>query len=107
MTKRSLKERLPLVGIDHPRTVTGLFALACVVLGTLAALPSLWPQSFPMLHPAAIDTDPENMLREDEPVRVFHNRMKRELSLHDLVVVGVVEFDAPRDTSARRLRGPV
>lgn len=37
-----------------------------------------------------IDTDPENMLSEDEVVRVFHNQIKKEFSLYDMIVLGVV-----------------
>lgn len=56
----------------------------------VAALPSIWPNTFSALHPLTIDTDPENMLPEDEAVRVFHHSMKREFSLHDIIVLGVV-----------------
>jgi hypothetical protein len=35
------------------------------------------------------------MLSEDEPVRVFHNQMKREMALHDMVVLGVVNETHP------------
>jgi hypothetical protein len=40
-----------------------------------------------MVH---IDTDPENMLNKDEAVRVFHNLTKKGFTLHDVVVLGVV-----------------
>jgi predicted RND superfamily exporter protein len=42
-----------------------------------------------------IDTDPENMLEAEEPVRVFHNTMKKEFGLNDMVVVGVVNSKNP------------
>jgi len=38
-----------------------------------------------------VDTDPENMLPQDAPVRVFHQEMKKEFGMYDLVVLGVVE----------------
>ena len=38
----------------------------------------------------SVDTDPENMLSEDEPVRVFHNEVKNRFTLNDIVVAGVV-----------------
>ncbi|MDD5116131.1 MAG: MMPL family transporter [Candidatus Omnitrophica bacterium] len=38
-----------------------------------------------------IDTDPENMLSEKEFVRVFHKEVKKEFSLHDYIVLGVVD----------------
>jgi len=42
-----------------------------------------------------VDTDPENMLSADEPARVFHNEVKKEFLLKDIIVVGAVakEFD--------------
>ncbi len=83
------------VGIDNPRTVTGVMVGVVVALVIAAALPTIWPQTFTALEPLRIDTDPENMLRPSEPVRVFHNRMKRELSLYDMVVVGVVDDESP------------
>lgn len=81
--------------VDHPRLVTGLIAVITVVLIALVALPSLAPGTFPMLSPVKVDTDPENMLSKDEPVRVFHDQMKKNLSLHDIVVLGVVNDTNP------------
>ncbi len=81
--------------VDRPWTVTAVMVAATLALALAAALPSLWPDAFPFLYPVRVDTDPENMLPEDEPVRVFHDRMKRELSLHDMVVVGVVNDEHP------------
>lgn len=37
-----------------------------------------------------VDTDPENMLPADEPARVYHNKVKKDFLLNDLIVVGVV-----------------
>lgn len=65
-------------------------ALFSLVLIALVAAPTFAPRSFSFLEPLKVDTDPENMLSADEPVRVFHNRMKAEFTLHDLIVVGVV-----------------
>jgi len=42
-----------------------------------------------------VDTDPENMLSKDEAVRIFHNQMKKEFSLYDIVVLGVVNEKDP------------
>jgi hypothetical protein len=42
-----------------------------------------------------VDTDPENMLSEHEAVRVFHNRVKKEFTLNDVVVLGVVNETNP------------
>lgn len=81
--------------VEHRRLMTILVGAVTVVFLLLAGLPTLWPRVFSFLHPAEVDTDPENMLPPDEGVRVFHNQMKRELSLHDMVVLGVVNEAHP------------
>ncbi|PQA89523.1 efflux RND transporter permease subunit [Hyphococcus luteus] len=65
-------------------------ALFSLILIALVAAPTFAPRAFSFLEPLKVDTDPENMLSADEPVRVFHNDMKKEFNLHDLIVVGVV-----------------
>jgi len=77
------------------KAITVVLVLVTVVVGLLAAVPSIWPKDFTVLNPITIDTDPENMLPADEPVRVFHNQMKKELSLYDMVVVGIVNDKHP------------
>lgn len=67
-----------------------------VIIILLVLLPSLKPEVFPYLKSLNIDTDPENMLDVGEPVRLFHNKMKREFSLHDIVVVGVINKEHPQ-----------
>lgn len=42
-----------------------------------------------------IDTDPENMLRASEPVRVIHSQIKEEFNLSDFLVVGFVNKSDP------------
>jgi predicted RND superfamily exporter protein len=42
-----------------------------------------------------IDTDPENMLPESQPDRVFHNLVEERFALHDAIVVGLVNEDHP------------
>jgi predicted RND superfamily exporter protein len=37
-----------------------------------------------------IDTDPENMLPEDEPVRIFNDEVKEDFGISDFIAVGVV-----------------
>lgn len=81
--------------IDRPRLITGIMVLVTGFLLLLAALPTIWPNSFTMLNPMTVDTDPENMLSEDEAVRVFHNQMKREMALYDMVILGVVNETHP------------
>jgi predicted RND superfamily exporter protein len=80
---------------DRHRLVTGVMVGVTVLVGFLAALPSFAPQLMPFTEPIHVDTDPENMLAADEPVRVFHREMKKQLSLHDIVVVGVVNEQHP------------
>ena len=63
--------------LQHARLV--FVGLAVLTIGLGSAIP--WIQ---------VDTDPENMLAEDDPARVFHNETKAEFSLHDLIVVGIV-----------------
>ena len=38
----------------------------------------------------SFDNDPENMLAEDEYIRVFHNEVKARYNLYDFVIVGIV-----------------
>ena len=38
-----------------------------------------------------IDTDPENMLEQRQPDRVFYNNIKKEFGINDLLVVGIVD----------------
>ena len=61
--------------VNHPRWVIGLAILMTVVMG--AFIPR-----------AVIDTDPENMLAADEPVRAIHSRIKAEFGLSDYLVLG-------------------
>ena len=82
--------RLANLSVKHPWIVTGVMVCMTVVLGLGAGLPSLWPGTFKTLNPLKVDTDPENMLPSDEAVRVYHNQMRRELALYDMVVVGIV-----------------
>lgn len=75
--------------INHPRMVTSAMILVTLALALAVALPTLWPGIIP-LPPVRVDTDPENMLDRSEPVRVFHNEMKKAFSLNEMIVVGVV-----------------
>lgn len=88
-------ESITQFSVNRPRLVTGIMVLVTGILALVAVLPSIWPQTFSMLYPVKVDTDPENMLSADEPVRVYHHKMKEELSLHDMVVVGIVNESHP------------
>jgi predicted RND superfamily exporter protein len=78
------------LAVNHPKLITWIVVLVAACLLLLAGLPSVWPDSFRALNPLKVDTDPENMLPEDEAVRVFHSQMKREMALYDMVILGVV-----------------
>ena len=77
-----LRERVIDVSIRYPRTVVA--AVIVLVLGLGSQIPRI-----------VIDTDPENMLPADQPSRVFHNQVKKDFNLHDIVVVGVVNEKDP------------
>ena len=68
--------------LDHPKVVALTLLVVTLVLGALIPL-------------VKVDTDPENMLSEKEAVRVFHNEMKREFTLYDMVVLGIVNEKDP------------
>jgi len=83
------------IPVDRPKTITVVMVLVTLLFAAGALLPSLWPQAFPVLHSVKVDTDPENMLSHNEAVRIFHDRMKKEMSLYDMVVLGVVNEAHP------------
>ena len=64
--------------IRRPKLITSTMVIMTIVLSLF-------------IVKIKVDTDPENMLPKDEAVRVFHNFMKKELSLNDMIVVGVVD----------------
>jgi predicted RND superfamily exporter protein len=68
------------LALERPRWVVA--ATILVTLGFLALFPRI-----------QIDTDPENMLPESEPVRVFHRELKETFGLRDFLVLGVVRED--------------
>jgi predicted RND superfamily exporter protein len=68
--------------LQHARLV--FIGLAVLTIGLGSAIPSI-----------KVDTDPENMLSENDPARVFHNETKDEFALHDLIVVGIVNDSDP------------
>ena len=76
------KQKIATYSIEHYKLITIIMVLFTLLLGAFIPL-------------IKVDTDPENMLPADEPVRVFHNQMKKELSLYDMVVVGIVNDKNP------------
>jgi len=72
-----LKHGIVEYSVSHYKLVAIVMAIFTVSLGSLIPL-------------IKFDTDPENMLSEDEAVRVFHNLTKEQFALYDIVVVGIV-----------------
>ncbi len=68
--------------VERPRWV--LILIALVTLGFAAGLPRI-----------QTDTDPENMLRPDAPIRVYNDQVKRWFDLQDVLVLGVVNDQDP------------
>jgi len=91
----NLARRTTAFATRHGAWVTLSMLVSTLVLVALAVLPSIWPQTFAALNPLRIDTDPENMLAADEPVRLFHDQAKDEFDLHDLIVIGIVNETDP------------
>ena len=79
-----MKSNNPLIhfSIERPRTVVAIMIVVTILLGL-------------MVVKVKVDTDPENMLSEDEPVRLFHNEVKKVFDLQDVVVLGVVNETHP------------
>ncbi len=91
----SIGAKLAEFSVRRYKLVTGVMVLVTLLAGIGAAIPSIFPGVISFLHPVRVDTDPENMLSEKEAVRVFHNQMKKLFSLHDIVVVGIVNEKNP------------
>lgn len=68
--------------VDRPKIIMAIFIL--IVVASLTQFPKI-----------TIDTDPENMLSEDEFVRVFHHQVKREFGLYDFIVLGIINEKHP------------
>ncbi|MBE0469299.1 MAG: MMPL family transporter [Methyloprofundus sp.] len=78
-----------LFSINHPKIISWIMTLFTVLIISMAALPNFFPEQLSFLPTIKVDTDPENMLADDEPVRVYNHQMKSEFSLSDIVVVGI------------------
>lgn len=57
------------------------------VIGITVLITAFFAAQFPKIQ---IDTDPENMLAADAPVRVFEHEMKETFGLSDFLAVGIV-----------------
>ena len=63
--------------LKHPWVV--ILAVLAMTLGFATRFPHV-----------TFDNDPENMLEEDEPVRLLHDDVKEKFTLFDFVIVGIV-----------------
>jgi predicted RND superfamily exporter protein len=72
-----MKNALIRFSTGRPRSVYAIVLLAVVV--TLGLMTQI-----------EIDTDPENMLPAEQADRLFHNQVEERFTLHDAIVVGVV-----------------
>lgn len=82
MSLKNVRQGFVRVALDHPRWV--FVGVAALVVGF----------GVQMRH-IRIDTDPENMLSDQEPVRIFHDKAKAQFGLHDTLVVGVANEKHP------------
>ena len=82
-----MKSALMNFAINHPKRV---FAYVATLLGAIlvaVALPYL-AAGIP-ISKVTIDTDPENMLSANEPVRVLNSKLSERFELHDAIVIAV------------------
>ncbi len=63
-----------------------------IIVAIALAITVFFGAQFPKV---SFDNDPENMLAEDEPIRVFHNKVKAQYNLYDFVIVGIVNEEHP------------
>ncbi len=76
------KQKIATYPTEHYKRITIIMVLLTLLLGAFIPL-------------IKVDTDPENMLSPDEPVRIFHNQTKKQFALSDIVVVGIVNNKDP------------
>ncbi len=91
----NITEKITEYSLKRYRLITLLMVIVTTIFILLSALPSVFPERFPYLNPLRVDTDPQNMLPSDEPVRVLNDSMKKDLQLYDMVVVGIVNEKHP------------
>ena len=72
-----IKDAVARFATERPRTVYAIVLVMTLVTALL-------------MTGIRIDTDPENMLQPDQPDRVFHNAVEERFTLHDTIVVGIV-----------------
>lgn len=78
----SLYRKASELSLRRPKST--MLAIAILSLGFASQLPRI-----------EVDTDPENMLPADQGARVLHDAVKRDFTLYDMLVVGVVDESDP------------
>jgi hypothetical protein len=78
LRRQPMLRRLTEIVTRFPKTTITLVIIATIFFAI----------QFPRIK---IDTDPENMLEEDQVDRVFYDKLKKEFGIHDLLVVGIVD----------------
>jgi predicted RND superfamily exporter protein len=68
--------------VNKPKIIFTIVLVATLLLGAM----------IPRIH---IDTDPENMLPENDPARITHQSIKDTFNLHDMIVLGLVNDTDP------------
>ena len=69
-------KKLIALALDYPRTV--ILVTMIITLVFMIQFPKI-----------TIDTDPENMLEETQPERMFYNKIKKDFGLNDMIVLGI------------------
>ncbi len=90
-----MSHHLSSFGLRYPRAVVATSVISAGIILALAALPTIFPKTFPGLNGLKVDTDPENMLSSEESSRVFHRAAKAEFALYDTILLGVVDASSP------------
>jgi len=68
--------------VRKPKSITITMILVTLILASLITM-------------VQVDTDPENMLSPQEPVRIFHDQVKKDFDLYDVIVLGIVNETDP------------
>lgn len=79
----NIKTNLIAFSIEKPKLIFWLILVTVILAGL----------QIPQIK---VDTDPENMLPEEQVERIFHNDIKQRFSLYDMIVVGVVNTSNPQ-----------
>ena len=74
----SLQEAMVDLAVGHPKAVVLGAVLITIVLGAL-------------ITRADIDTDPENMLRTNDPARVLNRSIQEDFGTNEMIVLGVID----------------